>query len=277
MRKIIYTVAIAFLAVSCYKSDIYNTPNPTEGTTKVTVEWSLLHDGDSAPTTYTILQGGVEQQMNSTTNTFILEPTNDEEFVVYNSPSGVVIKDGVASLGEMTRTAVDPEIMPENLYYGVGKIDFIEDYISTDKITTKRGTAPLTIKLSYDQSEAKNIGSVKVELSGIASERNLRSDALSSGVTLTQYPTIDTENSEITLQYNILGTTSDFQELKITLTTTDNQQRVVVSDISSQFLGFNSAMNPLTLSGNMNLPADLEIEGSISDWMDVVVGDGEAI
>ncbi len=197
--------------------------------------------------------------------------------MVYNLPSGITISNGVATLNEATRAATDPEPNPEHLYYGVGSVTLIADKEQEIKVTTKRATAPLTLKLDYEASEVKNIKSAVVELSGIAQTRNLTTDALADSGTLTKYITsISDSESTLTLDYKILGILGDKQELVITFKTTDDQTIIAKSDLTSQLTSFNDDMEPVTLAGDMNLPTDLETEGSIIGWEDVNEGSGTA-
>ncbi len=276
MKKILYMLLATAFATSCGEFEIYDTPYPSSATINLSAEWTTLHDGDTAPTEYAILNDGTEQKVSAET-TYIIDPTADSDFLVYNLPSGITISNGVATLNEATRAATDPEPNPEHLYYGVGSVTLIADKEQEIKVTTKRATAPLTLKLDYEASEVKNIKSAVVELSGIAQTRNLTTDALADSGTLTKYITsISDSESTLTLDYKILGILGDKQELVITFKTTDDQTIIAKSDLTSQLTSFNDDMEPVTLAGDMNLPTDLETEGSIIGWEDVNEGSGTA-
>ncbi len=272
MKKILFMLMATAIATSCSEFEIYDTPYPDSATINLSVEWTTLHDDDTVPTQYAILNNGAEQKVSAET-TYIIDPSASGDFLVYNLPAGITITDGVATLDEATRVAVDPEPNPEHLYYGVGSATLIADKEQDIKISTYRATAPLTLKLSYAQSEATNIQKATIELSGIAQTRDLTTGALSDSGTLTKYPTIDENESTLILEYNIFGTIGDAQELTITFTTTDNQTMIVTSDLTSQLSSFNDDMKSLTLTGNLNLPTDLEVEGSIGIWDKIDEGD----
>ncbi len=254
----------------------YNTDNPDKATIYLSAEWTTLHDGDTAPTEYTILNNGTEQRVSAET-IYLLDPSASGDFLVYNLPSGITISDGVATLSEATRAATDPEPNPEHLYYGVGSATLIADQEQDIKVTTSRATAPLTLQLSYVQSEVMNIAKAVVELSGIITAKNLWTGESEYNDTLTQYPTISDTSSELEITYNIMGVDdSGSQILTITYTTIDDKTIIVTSDITSQLASFNDDMEPVTLAGDMNLPTDLDGVGSITDWDNVEAGDGTA-
>ncbi len=264
------------MLASCVKETIYNTPYPDSATAEFTTLWSNLHTGESAPSSYVLYVGEDRYDISDVNTTLILEPISSESFLVYNTPSGITITDGVATLGEAARVAVDPEPEPGSLYYGRLELDLIKDNVMNVTVTANRGTAPLTITLDYKSSEVVNIKSAVATLSGVAASRNLRTDALLDPVTLTHYAVVDAAKSELTLNYNLLGVVSSSQILTLTYTTVDGQTKVVEADLSAQLANFNSNLSPLSLRGNMYLPTDLESEGSISDWNQVNGGDSSA-
>lgn len=274
MKKLLYILPL--LAIGCSEFEIYDTPYPDSATINLSAEWTTLHDGDTAPTEYAILNDGTEQKVSEQT-TYIVDPTASGDFLVYNLPSGITISNGVATLDEATRAATDPEPNPEHLYYGVGSVTLIADKEQDVTVTTYRATAPLTLKLSYEASEVENIAKTVVELSGIITAKNLWSGESEYNDTLTQYPTISSASSELVLTYNIMGVDdSGSQILTITYTTTDDQTIIVTGDLTSQLASFNDDMEPVTLAGDMNLPNDLETEGSIIGWEDVNEESGTA-
>lgn len=276
MKKILYIFGVAMTLLGCYKSEIYDTPSPEKGTLELTIEWTNLHAGDNQPSKYIVLHNSKEYSYANPSNILTeLEPNERDEFLVYNLPNGMRVTDGIATLGEATRALAAPDPKPEHIYYGLGKVDLIKDFVAKLTITTKRGTAPLILKLDYEKNEVENIKSVKVELSGIATKRNLLTDVLSDAAVFTLFPTLSPKAEELVLNYNIFGTVGDKQELKITFTTASGQTKVVTSNIGTQLVEFNSAMKPLTLTGNMHLPTDVEAVGSISDWNEVNNGNIE--
>ncbi|MFI3261534.1 MAG: hypothetical protein R3Y26_01365 [Rikenellaceae bacterium] len=264
MKKILYALVATAFAISCSEFEIYETPYPDSATVNINVEWTTLHDGDAAPTEYAILNNGTEQKVSEET-TYILEPTADNDFLVYNFPSGITISNGVATLNEATRVASDPEPNPGHLYYGTVSVALVADNEQDIKVVTCRGTAPLTINLSYDKDYIANISSAIVELSGIATSRNLLTGLLTDESTLFQYPTLD-DSGTLTLSYNIFGTIGSAQELTITFITVDNQTMTVTSDLSTLFSTFNDNMETLILTGDLNLPINIEANGSINNW-----------
>ncbi len=262
--------------MGCSEFEIYDTPYPNSATINISVEWTTLHDGDTAPTEFAILNGGTEQRVSAET-TYILDPAADNDFLIYNLPSGITVSNGVATLNEATRAATDPEPNPEHLYYGVGTVTLTADKEQSISVKTARATAPLTLKLSYEASEVANIDKTVVELSGIITAKNLYSGESEYNDTITQYPTISEASSELVLTYNIMGVDdSGSQILTITYTTTDNQTIVVTGDLTSELASFNDDMEPVILTGEMNLPTDLETEGSIKGWEDVNEGSDTA-
>lgn len=269
MKKILYILLATAFAISCSEFKIYDTPYPNSATVNLSAEWTTLHEGDTAPTEFAILNNGTQQKVSAET-VYILDPTTDNDFIVYNLPSGFTISGGVATLNNLSTN-------PEHLYYGTGSTTLVSDTEQDIKVTTHRATAPLTIKLNYVASEVLNVSSAVIELSGIAQTRDLSSGALSNAGTLTHnVSSISAAESTLTLNYTILGTVGDSQELKITFTTTDNQTIIVTSELNSQLGSFNSNMNSVSLTGDLNLPTDLETEGSIVGWSDFVGGSGTA-
>ncbi len=275
MKKIAYIITALALLVSCIKEPIYNTTHPTKGTAMLSIDWADLHAGESVPSSFALDVGGDEYIVVDATLPILLDPQAQQEFLMHSPSGGMSISDGIATLLEATRVAQDPEPLPESLYYDWQIMDIVADRVHNVSITPKRGNAMLTLKLNYKESEAANIQEITVTLSGIAATRNLRTDAISDEVTLTHYPDFGTA-SPLELKFNIFGTIGTEQILTIAYTTIDGVTKAVSSNLSSQLASFNTNMEALTLTGDMNLPTDLEAEGSISDWTTGSGGSGTA-
>ncbi len=275
MKKIAYIITALALA-SCVTEPIYNTEHPDKSTINFSTLWSSMHDGESAPNNYVLNVGKDHYGITNVKTTLLLEPSTSEIFLAHNTPTNITIANGVASLNEATRVASDPEPKPGSLYYGRLEVNLTKDKETDVEFAVKRGTAPLTITLNYKPSEVVNITNVVATLSGVAATRNLYTDAVSEEVTLTHYIVIDDTKNQLTLNYNLLGIISDSQVLTLTYTTADNQTKVVKSVISGNLTNFNNQLTAVTLSGDMNLPTDLEQQGSISEWNTIYGGDSSA-
>ncbi len=263
MKILVRTIMAVALLSSCVKDPIYDTPYPNASSIDVTVDWSALHPGDVAPTPSQLYIGGEHYTISNPTQHYAPIPTQPTvELLLHNTPEGITISNGVATLNGTPYT-----VEPGALYYGTDEVALKLDYVSSSTLLAERGTAPLNLAFSFTASEASNMQSVVVTLTGIASVRDLRTDALSAPVELVYNLTAaDLATSPLVLSYNLLGVVGSSQLLTIHLTTTDGVERTITSELAPQLTTFNDKMEELTLMSELELPVDAHTTGTITNW-----------
>ncbi len=270
-RILLFSTTVVLLLSSCIKEAIYNTPFPENGMLALNIEWQNLHPTDNTPSQYASYADNIETIHYESGEIIVVEQEENKEVLVYNLPSGITIDSGIARLNSTTR-ATSYTLAPDHLYYDIVQLRVPIDSFQIVDFATIRGTVSLSFTLSYDQSELENITSTRVELTGIATSRNLLTGELISQGDLVQDYTFDAAESSLTLNYNILGTVGDEQILRFIFETTTGQEFVSVANVSQIVANVNSSMLSVSATANLALPMDIELEangtgiGGITDW-----------
>ncbi len=247
--------------------DSQNGSNPIDPSitapVSMTVEWNDIYPGDSAPDGYVMLVGPYEYDFSRNTFDSIFPAGNDLEFIVYNEPLGIVFTNGIATLAEATRVAVNPERQPDNLYYGKGVYSLVEGEHADITIPTKRGTAPLTVRIAYNKTLAPSLSSeITASLSGVAATRNLHTGELSDEVVFHSTVTLDNSEDQFELNFNIFGVIGERQVVTLVVSDVNGNPTNISYDITSELQDFNTAMEPTVVDATLPIPI---IEWELAD------------
>ncbi len=268
MKRAIFTLcALGFLLSACIKTPIDSTADKTKGSVVISPEWNLP-TGEIAPQEWYLYTDYQTFYNYGLSGTQTISPAQSKELLIYNDPLGIDVYGGVASLEAAVRSStIDYNPVPDNLYYGKSTLEINPNSIHNLSISTMRGTAKLYFTLDYDLSAQSEISSVKVELSGIASSRNLLTDKLSGEVTLSHYPIINPSNGQLKVFYNVLGVVGTKQELAIMITEKNGKSYSYISDITAELANLNSNMSDLHFENGLVVEGDIILgDWSIDEW-----------
>lgn len=288
------TFAVVLSLTSCVKDELHNTPYPDKGAIVVQMDWNDLLP-EAISDTYILNVDGYEQTASGTTNSVerLSEP-GEHSLMVYNRPDGITISGDIASVDEDTApanhrtgvraadgsTSTDATVTCKPL---PGYLFSLSRTVNVEKDDTLRITAKprqwvrqTNIRFIVSEGNYSRIASVTGTLSGVERSVNLRTGERTGTVVRVGNGFTVTGN-ECDTGFRLMGIVStERQVLTVNITFTNGDTQTIESDLTEQMQTFNDGNTPLTLTGNLSLPVEGEIGGSIEDWQQADGGNTDA-
>ena len=238
---LICVICVPWLLASCVKDELHNTPHPDQGVVSISVDYPQ----GTGEEDYTVEVDG--QPLDEGDNASDPLTPGEHTVLVYNTPEGFTMTDGIAYVERMDGTRaladlIDP--LPETLYSG-----------------TKTVT----------------IASITGILSGVAGAYDLRSETL-HGEAVSTRPAFTRSGDKVSADLRLLGTMGVAQVLTLRLSFLNgNPQDITIeSDLTEQLADFNLGTGTITLDGELHTPTEAGVEAAIMDWKVVDGGSVDA-
>ena len=272
----VFILAAVFSLTGCVKDELHNTPHPDKGAIVVQMDWSDLLP-EAVADNYILNVDGYEQTVSGTTNTVerLSEP-GEHSLVVYNKPQGITINGDIASVNEIidgrsVGSRVEP--LPDYLF-SVSETVVVERD-DTLRITAKprQWVRRLDMELSVSEGDYKRIVAVTGTLSGVEQSVDIRKGER-QGTAVTVRNDFAVAEEKCNASFRLMGIVpAEHQTLTVNIVLANGETRTIESDLTPQLAAFHDSNTPLTLTGNLNLPVEAGMAGSISDW--TVVDNGK--
>lgn len=269
----IFHFSLFILMSSCVKVELHDTVHPDKGQITLTTDWTNRGAGIAVPAGYTVVIDG--QTLNYTQATNVLPLLNPGTYPthIYNTADKISISGATATV-QTTGTIVDNN--PGWLFTAALDITAVADRADSYTAVMQQQVRQLTIELTVTEGDPERIATTSASLSGIANAVDYTSN-VHSGSGLSVVPVFTRTGDKLTAVVRLLGTTTEAQNLTLDITFTDGRAQQIVSGISTQLSGFNAdKKTPLTISGNLNTPIEVGVQGTINGWTNTPNGSGTA-
>ncbi len=289
MRRFLTMIMALLLFAGCYEVTLTNTIHPDTGVVEidVTLPTHLVELDDELteggcesilPKSYVVEIGGESYAMGSDGSVILpnfFEP-GDYPMIIYSVNEGVTYSDGIASvdLDEDGNVISDPALF----FFGTQTLSIMADSNQLTELDMNQIVGTMTIDLEIVNGDPDNIVSATANISGLASQWDcindtIYGDAVNMSPPITQGASLTKsgeDNSHLTSQISMIGTSGNDQSLVITLTLLNGAVEVTTGDIASLLSGFNADKgSSITLTNTIWIPADVELDDDsikIGDW-----------
>ena len=271
---LICVICVPWLLASCVKDELHDTPHPDQGVVSVSVDYPQgAEEGD-----YTVeVDGKPLDEGDNASNP--LTP-GEHTVLVYNTPEGFTVTDGIAYVERMDGTRaltdlIDP--LPETLYSGTKTVTVMADDTLHLDLSVAQRTRDLRLELTVTEGDPERIAAITGTLSGVAGAYDLRGETL-YGEAVSTRPAFTRSGGKVVADLRLLGTMGGAQVLTLTLTFTDGQTQTVESDLTEVLANFNGDMEQtFTVTGSLRTPTEAGLGGcTITDWTHGGGGSGSA-
>lgn len=279
-KKIHTMMAVSLLLAlsaftSCVKDDLYNTPHPDKGVAAVAIN---LPQGMSQDDYTVEIDGTTAEGREGRYTVSDPLPPGNYTVLVYNTPQGFTIADGIARVERTDGTVraltdfINP--LPETLFSGTERITIVADDTLRMDLDVAQRTRDLHIELTVTEGDPERITSVTGTLSGVAEAYDLRNETL-YGEAVSTRPVFTRSGDKVSADLRLLGVLGDAQTLTLVLTFTDGRTLTVDSDLTEQLAGFGEGdmTQAFTLTGDLRTPLEAGMGATITDWE--VVNEGQ--
>ena len=269
-----FAAVFALLLASCVKDELYNTPHPDQGVVSVSVDYPQGAEEDD----YTVEVDG--QPLDEGDNASDPLAPGEHTVLVYNTPEGFTVTDGIAYVERMDGTRaltylIDP--LPETLYSGTKTVTVVADDTLHLDLSVAQRTRDLRLELTVTEGDPERIAAITGTLSGVAGAYDLRGETL-YGEAVSTAPVFTRSGGKVSADLRLLGTMGEAQVLTLTLTFTDGLTQTVESDLTEVLANFNGDMEQtFTVTGSLRTPTEAGLGGcTITDWTNGGGGSGSA-
>ena len=271
---LICVICVPWLLASCVKDELHDTPHPDQGVVSVSVDYPQgAEEGD-----YTVeVDGKPLDEGDNASNP--LTP-GEHTVLVYNTPEGFTVTDGIAYVERMDGTRaltdlIDP--LPETLYSGTKTVTVVADDTLHLDLSVAQRTRDLRLELTVTEGDPERIAAITSTLSGVAGAYDLRGETL-YGEAVSTRPAFTRSGGKVVADLRLLGTMGEAQVLTLRLSFLNgNPQDITIeSDLTEQLAGFNLGTGTITLDGELHTPTEAGVEAAIMDWKVVDGGSVDA-
>ena len=210
-----------------------------------------------------------DKPLNEGDNTSDPLPPGEYSLLIYNTPEGFTVTDGIAYVERLDDTRaladlIDP--LPEALYSGTKTVTVVADDTLHLDLDVAQRTRDLRLELTVTEGDPERIAGITGTLSGVAGAYDLRNETL-YGEAVSTAPVFTRSGDKVTADLCLLGTMGDRQTLTLALTFTDGQTQITESDLTEALAGFGSDMSePFTLTAGLRTPIEAGFSAAITDW-----------
>ncbi len=271
---LICVICVPWMLASCVKDELHNTPHPDQGVVSVSVDYPQGAEEDD----YTVEVDG--KPLDEGDNASGPLAPGEHTVLVYNTPEGFTVTDGIAYVEHMDGTRaltdlIDP--LPETLYSGTKTVTVVADDTLHLDLSVAQRTRDLRLELTVTEGDPERIATITGKLSGVAGAYDLRNETL-YGEAVSTAPAFTRNGDKIEADLRLLGTMGEAQVLTLTLTFTDGLTQTVESDLTEVLANFNGDMEQtFTVTGSLRTPTEAGLGGcTITDWTNGGGGSGSA-
>lgn len=271
---LICVICVPWMLASCVKDELHNTPHPDQGVVSVSVDYPQGAEEDD----YTVEVDG--KPLDEGDNASGPLAPGEHTVLVYNTPEGFTVTDGIAYVEHMDGTRaltdlIDP--LPETLYSGTKTVTVVADDTLHLDLSVAQRTRDLRLELTVTEGDPERIATITGTLSGVAGAYDLRNETL-YGEAVSTAPAFTRNGDKIEADLRLLGTMGEAQVLTLTLTFTDGLTQTVESDLTEVLANFNGDMEQtFTVTGSLRTPTEAGLGGcTITDWTNGDGGSGSA-
>ena len=271
---LICVICVPWMLASCVKDELHNTPHPDQGVVSVSVDYPQGAEEDD----YTVEVDG--KPLDEGDNASGSLAPGEHTVLVYNTPEGFTVTDGIAYVEHMDGTRaltdlIDP--LPETLYSGTKTVTVVADDTLHLDLSVAQRTRDLRLELTVTEGDPERIATITGTLSGVAGAYDLRNETL-YGEAVSTAPAFTRNGDKIEADLRLLGTMGEAQVLTLTLTFTDGLTQTVESDLTEVLANFNGDMEQtFTVTGSLRTPTEAGLGGcTITDWTNGGGGSGSA-
>jgi len=267
---LLLSAALMLLLASCVKDRLYNTSHPTKGAGIIAIDWSSKGVYIEIPENYTLRIGTEEHTVKGSSHLFrtLLLP-GSYNLVVYNTPAGITVSGNTATVNSAessTRALQEIHPYPYYLFSGHKSIEVTEDDTIKVTVPMKQLVRQLDIELLVMGGDYSSVQSVTATLAGVASKADIVTWERSNAAKVSN--TLVWDKNRFTTSFRIIGV---IPLEKITLTVyllfTNGDTKQIENDLTELLSKFNDGSEPMTITGNLQLPVDAEItDATITDW-----------
>ena len=271
---LICVICVPWMLASCVKDELHNTPHPDQGVVSVSVDYPQGAEEDD----YTVEVDG--KPLDEGDNASGPLAPGEHTVLVYNTPEGFTVTDGIAYVEHMDGTRaltdlIDP--LPETLYSGTKTVTVVADDTLHLDLSVAQRTRDLRLELTVTEGDPERIATITGTLSGVAGAYDLRNETL-YGEAVSTATAFTRNGDKIEADLRLLGTMGEAQVLTLTLTFTDGLTQTVESDLTEVLANFNGDMEQtFTVTGSLRTPTEAGLGGcTITDWTHGGGGSGSA-
>ena len=271
---LICVICVPWMLASCVKDELHNTPHPDQGVVSVSVDYPQGAEEDD----YTVEVDG--KPLDEGDNASGPLAPGEHTVLVYNTPEGFTVTDGIAYVEHMDGTRaltdlIDP--LPETLYSGTKTVTVVADDTLHLDLSVAQRTRDLRLELTVTEGDPERIAAITGTLSGVAGAYDLRCETL-HGEAVSTAPAFTRSGDKVSAALRLLGTMGEAQVLTLTLTFTDGLTQTVESDLTEVLANFNGDMEQtFTVTGSLRTPTEAGLGGcTITDWTHGGGGSGSA-
>ncbi len=261
-NKVLASAILALSLSACVKDHLYSTPHPDGGVVTVITP---LPEGTSSDDYTVEINGTPIGDGDGSYNNSDPLPPGEYDVVVYNTPDGITIEDGIAHVDK--EDGQDDVIIsqPDQLYSGTGSVIVAEDDTTQLYLSVEQITHDLYIRLTLTEGDPESIEIVTGTLSGIAGSYDLQSGTLCGDPVSTNI-VFTVDGDQVNADLRILGTMGDTQTLTLHIVFADGRTQDVVCDVSELLATLNDSTAPFTLTGELHTPIEAGFEAYITGW-----------
>lgn len=266
-------ITLFLLVVIMTSCTIIDLENPLKGKITLTTDWSNRTEGIEIPANYTVIIDNQTLTFNNITNSLPELEAGTYPIRIYNTADKITIS-GTSVTVATTGNVVDP--LPGWLFTALTEAAYTDFKIETIRAVMQQQIRQLTIELTVTEGDPERIASTAATLTGIANSLDFKTNTY-SGTSLSVAPVFTRSGNKLTTSVRLLGTTNEVQKLSLKLKFTDNREQIIESEVSSQLVYFNLDKHiPLIISGNLNTPIEVGMQGTINGWTNTPNSSGTA-
>ena len=259
---LICVICVPWMLASCVKDELHNTPHPDQGVVSVSVDYPQGAEEDD----YTVEVDG--KPLDEGDNASDPLAPGEHTVLVYNTPEGFTVADGIAYVERMDDTRaladlIDP--LPETLYSGAKTVTVVADDTLHLDLSVAQRTRDLRLELTVTEGDPERIAAITGTLSGVAGAYDLRSETL-HGEAVSTAPAFTRSGGKVAADLRLLGTMGEAQVLTLTLTFTDGLTQTVESDLTEVLAKFNDGTEAVTITGDLETPVKTGFGCHIEGW-----------
>lgn len=267
--------AAVVLCPGCVKDDLSNTPHPDRGAVAVTADWSGRSSDAAVPETHLVRIGDGEHAVSGPDVAFVtLLAPGACDLLVYNRPDRIAVDGTTAAVERTAAGRVEPH--PGHLFACSRTITVLRDDTLRVAAAMRQYVRRLDVELTAANGDFGRVTSARGTLEGVESAVDLVA-GVRSGIPAAASTVFTRQGDRFTLFFRLLGVVpAEKQRLTVEIACDDGSTHTVVSDLSAQLAAFNDGVEPFGLKGDLLLPLDASVAGSIEGWEQTDAGNTDA-
>lgn len=274
----IFALVFGVMLASCVKDRLYDLPLPAQpDVVIVAVDWTNRSETASVPAEYTLRHVCCEEREFSLSATApSLFPLSLEEgrhtFLARNTADKIDVNGHLATVAAAGEERIDP--LPG--YFFTALREFAVGRGDTTRVTLpmRQRVRDLCLELTLTDGNPERVAEITGSLAGVAAQFDLEAQCLTGEAKRVDPPFIR-DGALVTARLRLMGVAGQGQLLSLRIDFTDGSVQQLQADLTAQFVGFEDEMTlPLTIRGNLSIPAEPGLSASISDW---TVGENDEI